>query len=79
VLGSLVPPAHIRTSGVPRKTKKRTAIYHRQLFLNKVSLKNLLLMENNVSIYKELSCLETEEKKRTTIHPGRLLSIRFYL
>ena len=34
-------------------------------------------MENNVSIHKELSCLETEEKKRTTIHPGRLLLIRF--
>ena len=56
--------------------KKKNSYLSQTAVLKRSFTKNLLLMENNVSIYKELSCLETEEK-RTTIHPGRLLLIRF--
>ena len=74
VLGSLVPPAYIRISGVLGRTKKKNSDLS-QTAVQSLTL-NSLPMKNNVtliSIYKEPRC-SGAEKKRTATYHRRLFS-----
>ena len=55
------------------RRKKKNSYLSQTAVLKRSFTKNLLLMENNVSIHKELSCLETEEKKNN--YPSRTVAL----